>query len=1050
MAEKKKKKGLALWIAIGAVALAGLGVGGFFLAKNLANKPAETTEAPTTEEPTTEDVDFGDYQVFWNIDRDEYNGQSEIGLSSRTPDPTDGYYHILFAVDGRSVIRLCADKALVNKIEVERAMGLKFDDQGFIVDVIKIDEFTGGYAYDGMYVTSASETGELVLNSSALLDGMDFDAEFAENARVFDVSGALYDPGMEIRVADVNPRDRVVCINDKEGKVAYVFVTSRFITEPLYFNVERKYDSAIATTTREPNEDGLYEFLLAVNGEQKMFYTRSRTVATDIDKNSNFIVGLHFDAEGLISEVYAATKACGGGGYFGSWHWVEKIAGNQLSVARYSDDTHVTGTLSPDCRVFDVSGLWGFKGMEVEASSLNYWDQIIGFLDADKQIKYVFIMYRHVEGEVVFVYNKQYDSAAKVTKRVPDANGNYWYEVESGGTMHRYRVTDKDLATAIDGGASYIGIDLEGDRITKVYPARSRTGNYATGGGYTITEVLGDGKYMTTLISTTSTSAGATIELKVEPDATIVNMSTRYTSNLGEYTTLRLGDRVYPILDPYLKASYVFITSRIYPGFDIYARVSRQYNTTTKETTRKPDDEGFYNIPVSYHGKQMVLKTKDKAVATKIDAVSVPYLAIAVNGTTPYNADTVSAAWAAVGGVPGGYYYVTKKSGNTVTLRQNDDPANPGASSGFTMAADCEVYNIGGEFNVFGEATTIRVGDRVAAMIGTDSLAHLVYVVGRKGTVITKNCPVCGKEVQWTSFGGTFKAGVTHYYLAGDRTTVTQANTVGDLEVHFDLNGKTWTTEDGVRSLALYNENSTVRIFDTSKAKTGTIKPKKGAASAYGACLWLRYGSDKLYIDDVLLDFSAMDADNGYGAIWGPSNSYIELNNVRIKAGHTQYAAAVGSAGELVLNNVEITGGQVDKFGTIYIPSPGVLTLKGKVTVTGGTRTDDGSNANIFLAKGRKLYINGELTSAEGAIGIRMDSEDVFTGPDCATYASAFTADLPGGTIVTASGDALAIRFALSGIEFEEESISVAVGEAATVVVNQLPSPIEGTVITLT
>lgn len=51
----------------------------------------------------------------------------------------------------------------------------------------------------------------------------------------------------------------------------------------------------------------------------------------------------------------------------------------------------------------------------------------------------------------------------------------------------------------------------------------------------------------------------------------------------------------------------------------VYWRTAQFYNSTTKETTREPDENGVYSIEFFVNGERVTLKCKDKALVTAID-----------------------------------------------------------------------------------------------------------------------------------------------------------------------------------------------------------------------------------------------------------------------------------------------------------------------------------------------------------------------------------------------------------------------------------------------
>ena len=65
-------------------------------------------QEPETSVPTTVPVTEPEtYELYWNLDRAEYDGKSEAGMSGRTLEE-DGYFHIRFFKDGELFDYECA------------------------------------------------------------------------------------------------------------------------------------------------------------------------------------------------------------------------------------------------------------------------------------------------------------------------------------------------------------------------------------------------------------------------------------------------------------------------------------------------------------------------------------------------------------------------------------------------------------------------------------------------------------------------------------------------------------------------------------------------------------------------------------------------------------------------------------------------------------------------------------------------------------------------------------------------------------------------------
>lgn len=99
------------------------------------------TAAPsqTTTEATITAGGAPAYQLYWNLDRAEYDGRSEGGMSSREMED-DGLFHIRMFCDGQELILRTADRKVVNKIDKENLMGLVFNEDGLITEVLLLED----------------------------------------------------------------------------------------------------------------------------------------------------------------------------------------------------------------------------------------------------------------------------------------------------------------------------------------------------------------------------------------------------------------------------------------------------------------------------------------------------------------------------------------------------------------------------------------------------------------------------------------------------------------------------------------------------------------------------------------------------------------------------------------------------------------------------------------------------------------------------------------------------------------------------------------------
>lgn len=988
----------------------------FSACENTAETPEETT-APEENTETEAPDESGEIGIFWNVDVATYAGQSQSGLSSRQPDKDDGYYHILFATNGRQVSRRCADKKLVNLIDSSNLVGLTFDEKGIISAVYPIPKFTGGYEYFGLYVSDIREDGTIKLNSSPLLNGLIEYQDKFEHATFYDVSGSTTYVGAEMQKKDLCVKDRLIAVKNLEGEISHVFVVEHFARPIVYYNYDRHYDDSIKATTRKATPEGIYEIPLVANGEIVTVRVKSYADASAIDSRS--FSGLEFDAQGFVNRVKTAPNTTNGKSFASWWTLVESNK-ETMTVTAYKPSTDETAScqMAEDCRFFNVSGIGDPLGTEVENALPG--DQVHCCTDGNGQVIYVFIIGgRTVDSPMYFNMKRYYDSTAKSTTRKPNAAGEYVFELAVNGSVKNFKTKSRDIATEIDAIApKCFGLEITNGYITKVYTQKQVTGAGSIASWYTVTKIIDAHTFEATKISATASDAGTVKTVKMTEDCKVVNVGGVYAKQAGEYSTVRVGDIIHGCMNSFTKTSYVFIVTRFIDA-DIYFNKTRYYNSTTGKTTRTKQVDGYYHYLMAVNGKEVELRTDNQAFADKIDSSAAKLWALTVKGdiiTGVYSTTQVSAVR---GGVAGSWYKVSAVNKNSLSLYKQSDPS---VKLTLPLASNVKIYNVASEYATFGEVTKVQVGDNVHSLVDFEKKAVYVYVVIREAAKRTAVCPVCGKSVNWASMTGSFATSddtVLHYYLPGNRTVSAQISAPEKKEIHFDLNGYTLTGAKSARTLTVFGANSTVRIFDASAKKTGTIKSSNGKAPATaggaesGAALWLRYSNSKLYIQDVTLDFSAVNQPETKGALLAPAGSTLELKNVKILAGHTLDGAAIWTAGNTLLQDVTITGGISEQYGSVYYAG-GTLTLAGKVSVKDGVNAA-GKAANLYIESGLKLAFDESYSPVNASIGLTLPNLDTFSPENCASYLSAFVSDRADGTIILTEGNALKMTYPLSG-----------------------------------
>ena len=287
-------------------------------------------------------------KIYWNVERDQYGAKGEKGASARYP-REDGYYYLRFAVDGEQVDLPVESLELVNTADSMDFMGLELNDAGVVVGVYHVDEFTGGLAADHYYVESVDGTA-VTVNTAATLRGVSIDIEIPEGTPMYNVgeSGLLCGTPVDALKRD----DEVIAIKDQSGEIFLVFALPYTPAGPIYWNINRMYDSVTGRTTRTSDALGYYSFDFAFGGEVVTLRTRDADVANQIDAQAARCIALEFDEEGLII-AYQSSRTQTKGGTIASWYHITEVNGNEVTAERIAAGSE-QGTVVT-CRLSEYS-----------------------------------------------------------------------------------------------------------------------------------------------------------------------------------------------------------------------------------------------------------------------------------------------------------------------------------------------------------------------------------------------------------------------------------------------------------------------------------------------------------------------------------------------------------------------------------------------------------------------------------------------------------------------------------------------------------------------
>lgn len=877
-----KKKGL-LWLVLAMMAL--LAAAGVVLALILPGN------APDVQEQT-------EAKIYWNIDREVYR-DPKSGMSTREAGE-DGLYHIRMVLDGAQVEVLVADKQLVNFIDFSEVVALTVDADGIVVDVKEAKAVANEVAKDAFVQRLDGST--VTVNSSKAMNGMETVLQLNEHTGIYDVSSEAAVAG---EATSLSLMDMVLAYANEAGEVTCMFVKSRAVEAEVYWRVDRNYDSNKGMTGRKPDENGVYTMLFAHDGQQVELKCKDELLVSEIDRGNNIYAefAFVFDDEGYIAEILDVAQALIGKKLCNNYN-ITELDGNTFTAVRHLEGNvgaSAKATIDADCDIFLVEDGCdaAFVGQRISELKMN--DRITCYTDLEGKPLLIFVIRRTQDYPMYYNVTRMYDSAAKQTKRTP-VNG--WYELQmvGEGKERTLRTKDKALMDEIDSLVfKYMGLKLNGDVIEDVCSYACVCGWSSAGEGVYVDAISGN------IVSLASASTWNLTNYVLGENCEIYDISGAYGVKNGTVAEVRLGDRVTGFKNAHGELTHLYITQRYQENAKIYYNLSRKYNSTTKETYRTKDEDGYYVFEMCCEGKEVTVKTKDMAVATYIDKENAPIVALEVKNGVIRNAYPAIFAIKNGKGKVANFNYVEKIEGDGTVTTSWTDNGKQGTST-FKMAKDCVVYNAGAYFiNNRGEKTTLQKDDQIQAFAtNPKGEVTLIYVMKRqldaplywkvdrfydsKTGKTTRPQDADGYYVFEMAVGGELKKFRTKdeaIATAIDKTTIAVTlRTKGDII----LGAYTSIVAKNVR-------DTKPESFDITEISDGKILFTRNypAATNYGATLELKIAQDCQFYDiSEDAEQFGQKAEPGIGdRIYGFTNQKGELLYGYIKNRHTRQAGAV-------------------------------------------------------------------------------------------------------------------------------------------------------------
>ena len=905
--------------------------------------------------------------VYWNLERDEYVAAGADYGTGRIPRP-DGYFYITFGCNGEKLELRCSSKSMVDKIDMMEAMCFDFNENGDISEVYPIEDF--GYEYYNRILFVKSVEGNIVhANNAPTFLGIDFDLELTEKTQVYSVNGGAL---LGYQPVTVQEEDELVVITDAQGEISHVFVKPYEPVGDIWLNVNRMYSSSLKASTREPDDLGYFTYTFSKNGELFTLRCRDQALANSIDKTNAPLMTLQFDDEGLISAKTSVNLATGGKAV-SSYYYVDSIDG--LSFTTYRDG-YGTGeyTMTKDCQIVNNTDIGSAKGTFTD---LRIGDRVHCLTDARGRICYILIVGRPFDGKIAYNVSRKWDSKNKVSTRQPNADGVYEINMAIDGKQQIVKTTDKAFVDKLDSFMCY-GVKLDEDNnVIAVASASNVHNNGVVASYYDVTDLTG--RKFTALKNASGSDQGNVVTYELAADCEVYNV-TDNSNFIGEATEVQLGDRVHCFRGMDNKVHLVYIVKRSWDT-DIYWNINRKYSSTTKQSTRTPDEDGWYWFDFAVNGKQVRLKTNEWEIVQKIDSNATKQCGLLHwNGIiTKYISS--SSVKGCEGGPKGiSWVDITGKEGDNFFFANKYDT---GKNYMFKIGKACRVYNVDpdGIVKYVGEPTEIRIGDRVHAHHNADGFAMLVFIVDKRVAELdtTPNTCACNENVTWQPWDGTTALTSGYYYLTNDVVAPEEGFKLENATVHLRLDGHT-ISSDGRVFWAYTNANLNV----CDHVGTGKLVGSGVSGEAGGVLRTSSTANVNFWNLEVVSDATTAETTNG-----GLISAYgkITMQNCTFIGGKT--TASGGSVyieGTFRAFDCTFEGGESGNHGGNFYVAGGLYL--NNTTVSGGSAASDGDNffltstkecilenvsfnspvngKNVYLKNGT-LGVSGKLTVTDGS-----------------------------------------------------------------------------------
>ncbi len=505
--------------------------------------------------------------VYWNLTR-KYN--STTGYTTREKD-AEGFYVFDMVLNGEVVQVRTRDMDIATAIDKKaaRCTGLEFDENGMVSKVISATTAANGTGTFASWAHVMEVSGDSVyaVKLSGSAEGTEYQASLAKNCKIINTCGIGGEKGS---YTTVQYGDQVHGILDSRGRICYLWIVSRLSSGDnykLYWNVERKYDSTAKVTKRTPSSDGYYYIQVATGGEQITVKTQDKELATKLDSYAARCFAMKITEDHEIVDFQSAGSIHGGS-TFGSWYYVDKIDGRNLTVSRVltgdTEPTVLEGVMAQDVEIVNGSNVYSSHCGEY--GDLKVGDRVHCLKDLNGNIRVIFIVEREVPGPVYWNITKKPIKNGYTTRQRAE-DGYFYFEMAAGGKQVTLKTKDIELATKIDNTTAYcMGLSVTGSGVITKHHSVSAVAGCQGGtkreSWVDVTRISGRTYTARKDPNSNTDTAGQYFTSTMASNCKIYNVSSNYSSHRGEETTLRLGDRIHALHNRDGLATVIFVVTR--------------------------------------------------------------------------------------------------------------------------------------------------------------------------------------------------------------------------------------------------------------------------------------------------------------------------------------------------------------------------------------------------------------------------------------------------------------------------------------------------------